>query len=56
MNNRKHGQGTHSTKMSADSSAENTKIPQSLFCRSAQLAQKVCDSLEKRLPLATLLG
>ena len=43
MNNGKHGQGTHYTKMGADSSAQNTQMPQNL---SAQ-AQKFGISMKK---------
>ena len=45
LNYRNQGQGTHITKMGADSSAKNTtntsKFAQNVFGRSAQLAQKI---------------
>jgi hypothetical protein len=35
-----HGQGTHSAKMSTHSSVKKNQLPEILFGRSAQLAQK----------------
>ena len=40
MNNEKHGQGTHCTKMGADSLAENTQNVPEFFCPNC--AQFVC--------------
>ena len=49
--NEKHGQGTHYTKMGADSSAENTPNAPEFICPSP----KVLDFNEKRLRWASVV-
>ena len=55
LNYRNQGQGTHITKMGADSSAKNTtntsKFAQNVFGRSAQLAQKIGTLFKKKASL-----
>ena len=47
MENNKHGQGTHSTKMGADSSAINTPNAQNLSAQFVCPSPKVLDFMKK---------
>ena len=52
MNNRKHGQGTHSTKMGA----EKCPMPENLSAQIVCPSPKVWDFDEKRLHWASVVG
>ena len=49
--NEKHGQGTHCTKVGADSLAKNTANPQNLFVQFVCPSPKVLDFHEKKASL-----
>ena len=55
MNNGKHGQGTHCTKMGADSLAENTPNSHNLSAQFVCPSPKVLDLNEKRLHWASVV-